>query len=148
MASDLDWQSVLGLQLLYDELYSHSTDAASLSSMAAAAKCTHVLVAAGRAVDKHLKVAAAGAAVAVFAPTEGGVTRISHGVHWYCWEGKSFGFAPDGDVRLDAADVSHTDDPLRLSWHNGQAGGGWRAGNVCGINGTDEWRKLVWGFSL
>jgi hypothetical protein len=136
-----------GLTTLYDEPYSHATDITALRAVADAVLCTHVVVAAGRAGDMGpLQVAAVGARVAVLGWTAGDETRVSHGTHWYCCEGKSFGFAPTGDVKLSSADSSHQDDPLRLSWHlDGR--GGWRAGDVCSILGSD-WRKFMWGFRL
>ncbi len=146
---ELGRDAVHGLATLYDEPYSHATDAAALRAAAAAAGCTHVVVAAGRAGEAEgaLKVAAAGAVAAALGGTVGKETRVSHGTHWYCWEGKSLGFAPNGDIQLNSADASHRDDPLRLSWHLTR-GGGWRAGDVCDLYGSGEWRKLVWGFRL
>ena len=146
-ATDLGMDEVRGLHVLYDEPYGHATDAAALRAAAAAKACTHLVLAAQRADDGGpLKVAAAGAAAAALGETEGNGTRVSHGVHWYCCPGKSVGFAPVGEVSLNSADASHRDDPLRLSWHLGS--GGWRAGEVCDIYDSTEWRKRVWGFAL
>ena len=139
-----------GLVTLYDESYSHETDAAALRAAAAAAGCTHVVVAAGRAGDVGpLKVAAGGAAEVALGDTAGDETRVSHGTHWYCRRERGFGFAPNDDVeRGDVlADGSHKDDPLRLSWIVNSKYGGWRAGDVCDLS-YSEWRKLVWGFRL
>ncbi len=109
-----------------------------------------MVVAAGRAggAEGALKVAAAGAVAAVLGGTAWGETRVSHGTHWYCREGKSVGFAPNGDIELSNVDVSHQGDPLRLSWTLNGRHGGWRAGDVCDLHRSGEWRKLVWGFRL
>ena len=106
-----------------------------------------MLVVAGRVGDGELKVAAAGAVEVVLAATGAVETRVSHGVHWYCREGHSFGFAPNGDIDLRYFDSSHGDDPRRLSWRINREGG-YRAGVASGLENSDKWRKHVWGFSL
>jgi hypothetical protein len=143
---------VEGLTPIYDEPYSHKTDAVELRNKAAEFGCTHVLVAAALAEAggkwSSLKVAAVGTVEAALGVTAGGTTRVSHGAHWYCSRGGGFGFAPNGDVKRDwGADGSHRADPLRLSWMVDGRHGGWRAGNMCELYG-DKWRKLVWGFRL
>ena len=79
-------EAMRGLAVLYDEPYSHTTDAAALRAAAAAAGCTHVVVAAAREGEGALKVAAAGAVEAALGGTAGDETRVSHGAHWYCRE--------------------------------------------------------------
>jgi hypothetical protein len=145
--------AVRGLTLLYDEPYSHKTDAAALRAAAAAAGCTHIVVAAaqaGEGAGGTLKVAAAGEVGAALGGTAGDETRVSHGAHWYCRRERGFGFAPNDDVETGDPfrDTSHADDPLRLSWIIDGYGGGYRAGDVCDLYTSDEWRKLVWGFRL
>ena len=147
----VSWDVVEGLPTLYDQPYSHKTDAAALRAAAAAAGCTHVVVGAARAGEDRaaLKVAAVGEVGAALGGTEGDETRVSHGAHWYCREERGFGFAPNDDVERGnaEADGNHRYDPLRLSWRiNG--GSGWRAGDVCYLRDSSEWRKLVWGLRL
>ena len=146
----VSWDVVEGLPMLYDQPYSHETDATALRAAAAAAGCTHVVVGAARAGEDRaaLKVAAVGEVGAALGGTAGGETRVSHGAHWYCCEGKSVGFAPNGDIELNNADVSHQDDPLRISWNISGQRGAYRAGDECSLWDSDEWRKLVWGFRL
>ena len=146
-------EAMRGLAVLYDEPYSHKTDAAALRAAAAAAGCTHVVVAAARGGEGALKVAAAGAVDAALGGTAGDETRVSHGAHWYCRRERGFGFAPNDDVERGntLADRYHRDDPLRLSWIINGEYGGWRAGDVCNLHqgsGSSEWRKLVWGLRL
>ena len=146
----LPQEALRGLATLYDEPYSHETDAAFLRSLAATAGYTHVVVAAGRSGDAGpLKVAAVGALEAALESTEGNETLVSHGTHWYCRTDRGFGFAPNDDIQKKGgcADGSHMDDPLRLSWQLNKCGG-FRAGDVCQIYYGNEWRKLVWGFRL
>jgi hypothetical protein len=145
--------AVRGLTLLYDEPYSHATDAAAIRAAAAAAGCTHIVVAAAQAGEGGagaLKVAAAGEVGAALGGTAGDETRVSHGAHWYCRRERGFGFAPNDDVERGNAwaDGNHRDDPLRLSWYIEGTSGGYRAGDVFGLENSSEWRKLVWGFRL
>jgi hypothetical protein len=147
----VSWDTVRSLATLYDEPYSHKTDAHALRAAAAAAGCTHVVVgAAGEGAASGLEVAAVGALEAALGGTNGDETRVSHGTHWYCCAGKSLGFAPNGDIKLNIADGSNRGDPLRLCWCIDGTYGGWRAGNVLDLHNSsgDAWRKLVWGFRL
>ncbi len=155
----LTWEAVSGLIVLYNEPYSHKTDVTALWNAVAAAGCTHVVVAAAQAGEEmgrgKLKVAAAGEVRSVLGGTCGEETLVSHGVHWYCREGrdqtKCFGFAPNADIAPSTgwfADKIHKDDPLRLSWRVDGTCGGYRAGDVCDLDNSNDWRKLMWGFSL
>ena len=68
-------------------------------------------------------------------------------VNWYLTPGTSFGFAPAGArIRQTKADsTSGSDDDKRLSWHidDEDAEGGYRAGDLRGLNDDDNWMKLL-----
>ena len=70
--------------------------------------------------------------------------REGYNVYWYYFPGMSFGFAPISNISLSSADTYDTSDIQRLSWHLGQSAGGWRAGDVTGLNDNDVWRKVVY----
>ncbi len=149
----LSMHALSGLRLLYDQPYSHKTNVNTLRKAAAHAGCTHVVVGAARVGEEGglLKVAAAGAVSAALGGTAGNETRMSHGVHWYCSLERGFGFAPNDDIALDAAnprDSNHPTDPLRLSWRVDGEYGGYRAGDIRDLFLSSEYRKLLWGFRL
>jgi hypothetical protein len=70
-------------------------------------------------------------------------THLANGVYWYCWEGKSFGFAGNADIELGTGDTSSAGgDEHRLSWHI-DGNGGWRAGSRKQLNSCQKHEKLI-----
>ena len=68
-------------------------------------------------------------------------------MNWYLTPRTSFGFAPAGaSIKQRSADDSGgSDDDKRLSWHidNDTEAGGYRAGDLRGLNDDDSWMKLL-----
>ena len=104
---------------------------------------------------------AAGETKTVFGETAFNVANLNHGTYWYNNPGKSFGFAPNGTISQNSADVCNSvsipnvcandDGTLRFSIHQNinPAFGGWRIGRrdflQVPINGDYTWSIYVTG---
>ncbi len=150
VAQNIPLAATTSLSTIYNEPYSHPTQASLLCKAAAESGCSHLLVAAGLEGEDCLKVAALAPLEVVLGSTSGNETHLFNGVHWYNSDHKSIGFAPNGNVTLGNADTACRDDPLRLSWHLDIKAliGGWRAGELCDLDKREDWRKYIWGISL
>jgi len=72
-------------------------------------------------------------------------THEAEGTSWYFYEGKSWGFAIEGQsVNLVSCDTdSGEEDPYkRLCWHL-TGYGGYRCGEDKGLNDSDDFQKLI-----
>ena len=111
------------------------------------------VILAGKAVGSETILLAAAAPTAqVFTQTVQNTPQLINGTYWYYTlgisitdEGGSIGFAPTPIVTQNAADVE--DGEQRLSWHVTGTEGGWRIGNIRGLNSSTAYLKQVWTWS-
>ena len=145
-------------QTVYDEPYSHRTDAGALEE-----RCrgfAELLVGARKDGETTFALCALAPPPVVFEKTTDDQTHEHNGVHWYRSSSGgaklAMGFAPVQEVELGTADIK--DDPAyalsvcveengrrRLSWHTEGGIGGWRAGMKTGLylGECDGWRKVI-----
>eukprot|EP01043_Picozoa_sp_COSAG02_P000195 COSAG02_NODE_4_length_69935_cov_46.806590_3_plen_500_part_00 len=135
----LPWEAV------YDEPYSHDTGHSFDAIKARCEKFRYVLVGGRGANEANLKLCAIAPPGQVFRDTTGNETHEVSGAHWYCNAQSSMGFAPCGDVSLNAADTKDTSDARRLSWHLGRNGSGWRLGGTTNLDSSSKFKKIVMG---
>jgi hypothetical protein len=64
--------------------------------------------------------------------------------YWYFTDGKSFGFAPTNVINQNSADITDQSSNLRLSWHLTGTSGGYRIGNVVGLNSDTTYLKKIY----
>ena len=97
------------------------------------------VILAGKAVDSTTILLAAAAPTAqVFTETVLNTPQLLNGAYWYLTLNTFFyvdgfgsiGFAPTEDIDQTSADVVDGSDPLRLSWHLDEGGGGFRLGGI------------------
>jgi hypothetical protein len=70
--------------------------------------------------------------------------HLYNGVYWYFTDGTSFGFSLNPSVSQSSGDTGSTDPYYRLSWHLDGSSGGYRAGNVLGLNGDTTYSKVIY----
>ena len=70
----------------------------------------------------------------------------ANNVGWYYNNAWSWGFAPQGDAinRFVCDNVTVTDNNLRLCWHTGQMGGGYRCGTNRALNNSVAFERIVY----
>jgi hypothetical protein len=115
----------------------------------------------GKAVGSStLPVLAAAPTSQVFTETVINTPQLLNGTYWYNTPNLSIGFAPTSVIDQHSADISeafgwrisptnNTDysspsSPLRLSWHQIDAQGGWRLGDRISLGGSTSYLKQVW----
>ena len=110
----------------------------------------------GKAVGSTTILLAAAAPTAqVFTQTVRNAPQLLNGTYWYYtfWvdnmpfeeeDPGSIGFAPTNVIDQSSADIQDGVDPLRLSWHLNTGIGGYRIGDVTGLNSSTEYLKQVW----
>jgi len=136
--------SLHGWTMFFCQPYNH---ASSMSDFVPPADLqgSALLVGARLARSEVLHVAAMGRADVITATRNNGTTRKHNGVHWYCYDWNSFGFAPSSKLKLSQADTFEPSCESRLSWHL-TGTGGYRAGEVVtdmlNGNGT-SWEKVI-----
>lgn len=73
---------------------------------------------------------------------------VSNGVAWYFSKTYSWGFARPGDpINRQQCDYNAgADETKRLCWHTdlGNAGGGYRCGEVVGLNSDSSWERIIY----
>ena len=83
------------------------------------------------------------------------VTHNANGIEWYYSSSYSWGFANGGDtVNRTSCDASGVFDSntsgsnQRLCWHtsSGNLDGGWRAGNLTELNGSQDVERVIFSF--
>jgi hypothetical protein len=141
--TDVAIKDLHGWRMFFCKPYSHVSTMADFRPPAdLQGSRMSLLIAARRTGAATLTVAAMGNADVITDERPDVVTREHNGVHWYCRRNSSVGFAPSPVVQLSSADIEDLSDVARLSWHlNG--GGGWRAGAVTDLTGSQEWEKVV-----
>jgi hypothetical protein len=112
----------------------------------------------GKAVGSStLPILAAAPTAQVFTETIRNTPQLINGTYWYYTldaslffsNGGSIGFAPTGVIDQSSADLEgNGTDPLRLSWHlhesgGGRASGGFRLGTL-NLNNSSAYLKQVW----
>jgi hypothetical protein len=107
----------------------------------------------GKAVGSStLPVLAAAPTSQVFTNTVLNTPQLLNGAYWYNTPSRSIGFSPTNIISQQSADAQNNSDPLRLSWHLLDQGGGWRLGEINAFNpnsGVDlnfssDYLKQVW----
>jgi hypothetical protein len=105
----------------------------------------------GKAVGSStITVAAAAPTAQVFTETVIDTPQLLNGAYWYytlatnCPTCGSIGFAPTSSITQNSADVSNTEDPLRISWHLEAELGGYRLGTDRSLNSSTAYLKQVW----
>jgi hypothetical protein len=134
-----------GWVVAYNHPYSHHTTFAELATIKGMGK--KALVAAAKAGSDVLYVAAMGDSDAIFAETHSmSKATLHNGAYWYNSQmsgGKSFGYAPEEKVTLGNADYHDKSSNARLSWRTSGVDGGFRAGDVRGLDRSVNWLKLI-----
>ena len=100
----------------------------------------------GRATGSNtLLLLAAAEASTVFTVTNINQTTLGNGTYWY-FNDRSLGFSPNGTITQNTADTNSETDPLRFSLHTlpAQVIGGWRIGDLLGLNGSVDYEKLIY----
>ena len=109
----------------------------------------YVILSAKAAGSSTITLAAAAPTSGVFTETAINTPQLLNGTYWYytlatnCGVCGSIGFAPSNSITQNSADVSNTEDPLRMSWHLQDGMGGWRLGTITNINDA-SYLKQVW----
>ncbi len=70
-----------------------------------------------------------------------------NGVDWYFSQSYSIGFvAPGTGVSRNSCDTANASSELRLCWHTsgGALSGGYRCGARTGLNGAQDWERVIW----
>ena len=89
----------------------------------------------GKAVGSSTIILAAAAPTsAVFTETVINTPQLINGTYWYYTPNLSIGFAPTATINQTSADTEDVSNPLRLSWHTDNLGGGWRLGEINSSN--------------
>jgi len=106
-----------------------------------------------KAVDSTTILLAAAAPTAqVFTETVINTPQLLNGAYWYNTPSRSIGFSPTNTINQIIADAQNNSDPLRLSWHLLDNGGGWRLGEINAfnpdsgveLNFSSDYLKQVW----
>ena len=73
-------------------------------------------------------------------------SRLANGVAWYFSKTYSWGFARGGDPvsRSSCDSGAGTDETKRLCWHTGTGGGGYRCGDIVGLNSSPDWQRIIY----
>mmetsp|Transcript_13723 Transcript_13723/g.38838 ORF Transcript_13723/g.38838 Transcript_13723/m.38838 type:complete len:479 (+) Transcript_13723:113-1549(+) len=129
----------------YRRPYSHPTSEEEIR--AAAEGYGSMLVGAKACGSGCLELCAAGEVARVLKPTHSRYDfHEENGAHWYCWEGKAFGFSKGKQVDLFWADVCQFQGDDRLSWVlDGR--GGWRVGKTFLYDSSEaihNWEKVIY----
>ena len=97
----------------------------------------------GKAVGSTTILLAAAAPTAqVFTETVINTPQLLNGAYWYNTPDQSIGFAPTATINQMQADAYDYSDPLRLSWHIMNSGGGWRLGEINANNAAYDYIQL------
>ncbi|RNA22762.1 kinesin kif17 [Brachionus plicatilis] len=130
-----------GFSLVYNQNYYHVTTIAELINIKNQCSSNSVLCAAGGLAnsDSLLLISCANCH-AVLTPTIINIPVFLGSAYWYLTDGKSFGFAPDSTIHQGNADIYDASSLFRLSWHL-TGSGGWRLGNISGLNSHNNYKK-------
>ena len=63
--------------------------------------------------------------------------------YWYFTINKSFGYSPTSTITQNDADLYDRDSNFRLSWHLDNFLGGYRLGNLTGLNENTTYSKKI-----
>jgi len=97
----------------------------------------------GKAVgSSNILLAAAAPTTQVFTETVLNTPQLLNGAYWYNTPDQSIGFAPTATINQLQADAYDYSDPLRLSWHIMNSGGGWRLGEINANNAAYDYIQL------
>lgn len=98
-------------------------------------------VAARKKDDDNLILVGVGKGKKVFKETTSvNKTNFDNGCYWYYMKNKSMGFSNVDKVELESADT--VDGEMRISWHL-EGSGGFRIGNLKGLNKSAEFEKII-----
>eukprot|EP00747_Dinoflagellata_sp_TGD_P184199 gnl/TRDRNA2_/TRDRNA2_39628_c0_seq1.p1 gnl/TRDRNA2_/TRDRNA2_39628_c0~~gnl/TRDRNA2_/TRDRNA2_39628_c0_seq1.p1 ORF type:complete len:351 (+),score=77.01 gnl/TRDRNA2_/TRDRNA2_39628_c0_seq1:64-1116(+) len=147
--TNVNISDLFGWRLFFSKPYSHPTTMSDFMPPDAEPGAVGALLLAAREEGSDvLKVAAMGNFEVITAERDDSSTCFHNGVHWYCKQKASVGFAPNKDVGLNFADSSNLGCKLRLSWHLQHELGGWRAGDACELSNSPQWEKLIFWSSM
>jgi hypothetical protein len=123
---NLDEFLILGFKLIYDQLYSHVTTENELYDTKSMCNQDTIICVGGADSNDTLLLVSCGSCLDILTNTTINQPRLVNGAWWYFTHGKSFGFAPNSDIKqrwydcydcLNCNDDSNTcTDSNRLSW--------------------------------
>lgn len=127
-----------GWTKFYEQTY-----ATNISTAAPLRPSEQYVILSGKAVGSStILLAAAAPTSAVFTETVKNVPQLLNGTYWYNTPNWSMGFAPTNVINQNSADYGTTG--LRLSWHLHPTVGGYRLGDILGLNSSTDYLKQVW----
>jgi hypothetical protein len=127
-----------GWTKFYEQTY-----ATVISTAAPLRPSEQYVILAGKAVGSStITLAAAAPTSSVFTETVRNTPQLINGTYWYNTPNWSIGFAPTNIINQSSADYGTTG--LRLSWHLHPTAGGYRLGDILGLNSSTDYLKQVW----
>lgn len=124
-------------RLCYTGSYDYSLEAEFFAELAVECNATYMMLACASQAGADFYNLAAGETSAVL----GDGISTNNGVQWY-YSGQAWGFAdPADELALDSCDGDDGD--LRTCWYANQEKGGYRCGNVTGLNDDSTWQRYI-----
>ena len=134
----------MGFTTIYNKTYGSITKDSDISDLKR--NCTYeslLCVGAGLTGNDNMRLVACGYCLNVLNVTALNTPNYVGSAYWYYTPTKSFGYSPTNSITQNSCDNSNTDDNLRLCWHTDNGSGGYRAGNVIGLNYDVSYSKYV-----
>ncbi|CAF0838132.1 unnamed protein product [Brachionus calyciflorus] len=129
---------------VYDVLYSYITIQSDLDNIKNKCNINSILCAGGGLVGSDvLDLVACANCYSVLTPTEKNKPVLIEEVYWYMTPDHSFGFSPNATIDQNSADIFDTTNPFRLSWHLNISFGGYRLGQLTGLNNDNNYKKYI-----
>ncbi|CAF1111037.1 unnamed protein product [Brachionus calyciflorus] len=135
----------IGFQKVYEKYYSFPTTSSDLTGAKMNCNSTSILCAAGHheANSDILELVACGNCFQILINTTINSPNLVRSAYWYMTPGQSFGFSRSNRIYQSQADIYIVADPERLSWHLDLSYGGWRLGNITGLNNSISYKKFL-----
>ena len=135
----------LGYREVYNFPYAHTTLLAEIQAIRAQCDSATIMCVGGSKPDEGtLRLVSCGNCLNITSTTQQNQARFNGAAYWYFAPNLSFGFAPNATITQGQADTTDLESTLRLSWHLDLATGGWRLGNINGLNSNSVYYKKVY----
>ena len=134
----------LGFSEVYNYPYSHVTSLSEILAIRAQCKSSTIMcVGGGVPASGILNLVACAKCLDITIQTIRNETRLHGLAYWYMAPQLSFGFSRLPQIAQNIADVNTIEGDSRLSWHLNLSSGGWRLGNVTGLNNENSLYKKI-----